>query len=80
MLVCVFKSDLGFPAIVTPTEEVLAAKKDIYELCKSSVPLGKPFKVIDASTLPIEYLQESWVVDENLLNDGVGERLANEPS
>jgi hypothetical protein len=58
-------------AIVTPTEEGLEAL-GILGVAKRSVPLGKPFKIVNFSELP-DAPQEAWVVEDSELSDGFGE-------
>jgi hypothetical protein len=69
--VIIYNQDNGIPAVVTPTEEGLELM-GIMAIAKSSVPAGKPFKIIDASELPSEP-QESWSVSDADLTDGIGE-------
>jgi hypothetical protein len=66
----IYNQDNGIPAVVIPTQEALDAH-GIMAIAVKDVPAGKPFKIIDASDLPTEP-QETWVVDEADLTDGVG--------
>ncbi len=66
----VYNQDNGVLAVVTPTPECLQAHS-ILEIAIKDVPAGKRFKIIDAADLPTEP-QETWVVDEADLTDGVG--------
>ena len=68
--VIIYLQDNGIPAVITPTQEALD-KHGIMAIAIKDVPAGKPFKIIDASELP-DTPQESWVVDEADLTDGVG--------
>jgi len=68
--VIIYNQDNGIPAVVMPTQEALDAH-GIMAIAIKDVPAGKPFKIIDASDLPTEP-QETWVVDEADLTDGVG--------
>jgi hypothetical protein len=66
----VYIQDNGVLAVVTPTPECLQTHS-ILEIAIKDVPVGKQFKIIDAADLPTEP-QETWVVDEADLTDGVG--------
>ena len=68
--VIIYNQDNGIPAMVTPTPECLETHS-ILEIAIKDVPAGKKFKIIDAADLPTEP-QETWVVDEADLKDGVG--------
>ena len=70
MHVIIYNQDNGNVAVVVPTAEALA-QHTIMEIAIKDVPTGKPFKIIDSSDLP-DAPQESWVVDESALTDGVG--------
>ena len=66
----IYNQDNGIPAVVIPTQEALDAH-GIMAIAVKDVPAGKRFKIIDASDLPTEP-QETWVVDEADLTDGIG--------
>jgi hypothetical protein len=68
--VIIYNEDNGTPAVVMPTQEALDAH-GIMAIAVKDVPAGKPFKIVDASDLPTEP-QETWVVDEADLTDGIG--------
>ena len=70
--VIIYKQDNGIPAVVMPTQEALDAH-GIMAIAIKDVPAGKPFKIIDASDLQAlqDYPQESWIVDETDLTDGI---------
>jgi hypothetical protein len=68
--VIIYKQDNGIPAVVMPTQEALDAH-GIMAIAIKDVPAGKKFKIIDAADLPIEP-QETWVIDEADLTDGIG--------
>ena len=70
MKVIIYKQDNGIPAVVMPTEEALQ-DHTIVEIAVKDVPAGKPFAIVDASDLPTEP-QETWVIDDADLTDGVG--------
>jgi hypothetical protein len=67
----IYKQDNGIPAILIPTQECLNSHT-IMEIAIKDVPAGKRFKIINADELPQGIPQEAWLIDENLLNDGVG--------
>lgn len=68
----IYKNDSGGLAVVIPAKEAL----DLYGLewiAKKDVPNGKPFKIINASDLPVD--RASRVVlanDDSIFTDGVG--------
>jgi hypothetical protein len=66
----IYNQDNGIPAVVMPTQEALDAH-GIMAIAIKDVPAGKPFKIIDAADLP-DAPQETWVVNEADLTDGVG--------
>ena len=68
--VIIYNQDNGVPAVVMPTQEALDAH-GILAVAIKDVPAGKPFKIVDEADLPDEP-QETWVVDEADLTDGVG--------
>ena len=68
--VIIYNHDNGIPAVVMPTQEALDAH-GILAIAIKDVPAGKKFKIIDAVDLPTES-QETWVIDEADLTDGVG--------
>lgn len=68
--VILHKQESGIPAVMIPTPEVLA-KFSIMEIAVRDVPAGMPFKIIPASDLP-NAPQETWIVDDADLTDGVG--------
>jgi len=65
-----YKTDAGTVALVSPTEDALASHT-IEEIAIKDVPAGKPFAIVDAADLPSEP-QESWVIDDADLVDGIG--------
>jgi hypothetical protein len=66
----IYIQDSGNAAVITPTPETLA-QYGIEAVAQKDVPAGKPYKILDASELPFAP-QETWIVDESQLNDGVG--------
>lgn len=70
MNVILYIQNNGNPAVVIPTPEALV-QYGIEAIAQKDVPAGKPYKIIDASELP-SAPQETWLVDESQLTDGVG--------
>lgn len=68
--VIIYNQDNGVPAVVVPTQEALDAY-GILAIAIKDVPAGKPFKIINAVDVP-NAPQETWVVDNNELTDGIG--------
>lgn len=66
----IYLQDNGIPAVCTPTRECLQSHS-IMEIAIKDVPAGKKFKIVNASELSTEP-QETWVIDEADLTDGVG--------
>jgi hypothetical protein len=70
MNVIIYNQDNGIPAVVIPTQEALDAH-GIMAIATKDVPAGKPFKIVAAADLP-DAPQETWVVDDADLTDGIG--------
>ncbi len=68
--VIIHKQDNGVLAVIFPTPDVLEAY-GIMAIAVKDVPAGKPFKIVDAADLP-DTPQETWVVSDADLTDGVG--------
>jgi hypothetical protein len=68
--VIIYLQDNGIPAVVVPTPEALQSHT-IQEIAVKDVPAGKKFAIINAADLP-DAPQETWVVNEADLTDGVG--------
>jgi hypothetical protein len=68
--VIIYNQDEGFPAVVSPTLEALE-EHGIMAIAVKDVPAGKPFAIVDAADLP-DAPQETWVVDDADLTDGIG--------
>jgi hypothetical protein len=68
--VIIYNQDNGVPAVVIPTQEALDGH-GITAIAIKDVPAGKPFKIIDAADLP-DAPQETWVIEDADLTDGVG--------
>lgn len=71
MQVIIYNQDNGIPAVMMPTPEALQSY-GIMAIAVKDVPAGKPFKIVDESELPQWWTQETWVVLDTDLNDGVG--------
>ena len=70
MSIIVYIQDNGTPAAITPSPSALE-QYGIEAIAIKDVPAGKPFKIIDSSELP-DAPQETWVINEAELTDGVG--------
>jgi hypothetical protein len=68
--VIIYNQDNGVVAVVIPSPEALE-QHGIMAIAIKDVPVGKRFKIIDASELPTAP-QETWTVDEADLTDGIG--------
>ena len=68
--VIIYNQDNGVPAVVIPTQEALDAH-GIMAIAIKDVPAGKPFKIVAAADLP-DAPQETWVVADADLTDGIG--------
>ena len=76
----IYQNDDGGVSIIIPTPEVLQ-DYTIEEVALKDVPAGKPFKIIDAGTLPTDRtFRNAWEVDEADLTDGVGAESNEFPS
>lgn len=71
MQVVIFKNNEGGVSVIYPTPEAINAY-GIEAIAQKDVPSGKPYKIIDASELPIRETRSQWDVDEADLTDGVG--------
>lgn len=68
----IYLTSQGGLAIIIPTQEALA-NYGIEAIALKDVPTGLPFKIIDASDIPIDRTQRNlWTVDEADLTDGIG--------
>jgi len=70
MKVIIYNQDNGVPAVVVPTPEALD-QYSLMAIAIKDVPAGKPFAIVDATDLP-DAPQETWVVDDADLTDGIG--------
>jgi hypothetical protein len=69
--VIIYNGENNIPAVVMPTQEALDAH-GIMAIAIKDVPAGKKFKIVDVSELPSDQPQETWVIDEADLTDGIG--------
>lgn len=69
--VAIFKRDDGVVAVLIPTPEALQTYS-IMEIAIKDIPYGKKFKIMNFEDLPNNAVQESWVVSDDELTDGVG--------
>lgn len=61
--VIIYKQDSGVVAIVRPTEEALRLY-GIEAIAQKDVPVGKPYKIIDASEIPADRtFRDAWEAD-----------------
>ena len=76
----IYKNDDGGVSIIIPTPEVLQ-DYTIEEVALKDVPAGKPFKIVDANTIPTDRtFRNAWEVNESDLTDGVGAESNEFPS
>ena len=68
--VIIYKQDNGVVAVVMPTQDGLDLF-GIFGVAKKDVPTGKPFKIVSVEELP-DAPQETWLIDDNDLTDGIG--------
>jgi hypothetical protein len=70
----IYLNDNGGVVVLVPAPEWLAQEGNTLEaLAAKDVPLGKPYKIIDASDIPTDRSErEAWTVDEADLTDGFG--------
>lgn len=68
----IYKTDQGQVAVIIPTTEALT-EHTIEEIAQKDVPSGKPYKIVDSSSIPSDRtFRNAWVVNESDLTDGVG--------
>lgn len=63
----VYKNDDGAVVLVIPSPD---CGLTVEKIALKDVPVGKPFKIMDASEVPED--TTAWVVDDADLTDGVG--------
>lgn len=65
----IYQNDAGGVAVAIPCDCGLA----IEQIAAKDVPTGRPYKIVDASEIPVDRSQRmAWTVDEADLTDGVG--------
>jgi hypothetical protein len=65
----IYQSDIGGGAVIIPCD----CGMTIEQIAVKDVPAGKPFKIVDASTIPTDRSErDAWTVDEADLTDGIG--------
>lgn len=68
----IYQNDNGGIGILVPAPEALA-QFGIMAIALKDVPAGKPFKIVDANSLPSDRtFRNAWEVDPADLTDGVG--------
>jgi hypothetical protein len=68
----IYQNDEGGVSIIIPTPDVLQ-NYTVEQVALKDVPAGKPFKIVDANTIPTDRtFRDAWEVDEAELTDGVG--------
>ena len=68
----IYKTNDGGVAVVIPTPEALT-NYSIQEIAEKDVPSGKPYKIVDSSSIPSDRtFRSAWEVNESDLTDGVG--------
>lgn len=69
----IYQTNEGGVAVIVPTPEALS-QHDIMSIALKDVPAGKPFKIVDASSIPSDRtFRNAWEVDPADLTDGVGD-------
>jgi hypothetical protein len=69
--VIIYNQDNGILGILFPAPECLQTRT-VMEIAIKDVPAGKRFKIVDIQDVPFEYPQETFVVSEDDLTDGIG--------
>ena len=68
----IYKNENGGVSVIHPTYEALSFMS-IDDIAKKDVPAGLPYKIVEDSEIPTDRTyRDAWVVDEDLLTDGVG--------
>lgn len=68
----IYLTDNNTVAIIIPTPEALSVHS-VMEVALKDVPVGKPFKIVDASDIPSDRtFRLAWEVDVSSLTDGIG--------
>lgn len=63
----IYKNADGSVAIITP---FLGCGLIVEEIAAKDVPVGRPYKIIDAADIPAD--RTAWALDDADLSDGVG--------
>lgn len=69
--VIIYKQDSGIIAVIHPSIEALS-ELGITAIAQKDVPTGKPYKIVDSSTLPDRSTRDTWTIADSELTDGVG--------
>jgi hypothetical protein len=68
----IFPTDDGGVAVIIPSHNCLK-EHTIEEIAAKDVPVGKPYKIVDAADIPSDRtFRDAWTVNEADLTDGVG--------
>lgn len=68
----VFLAEDGTVGVVIPTDAA-AEKWGVEAIAKKDVPVGRPYKIVDAADVPSDRMfRAAWSVDAAALTDGVG--------
>lgn len=68
----IYIQDNGVVAVIIPTPEALE-QHGIQAIAIKDVPVGKPFKLVDAADIPSDRTDRgAWTVDDADLTDGIG--------
>lgn len=68
----IYKNESGGVSVVHPTEEALQVMT-MKQIADLSVPEGVRYTIVEDDVLPTDRtFRDAWVVDEDLLTDGVG--------
>jgi hypothetical protein len=71
MQVLIYRNDEGRICVITPAPEYA---DQIISVGVKDIPLGKPFKLVDVSELPVDTPREEWVFDDATFTAGAGAR------
>ncbi|GAB6178601.1 hypothetical protein JCM16814_35010 [Desulfobaculum senezii] len=68
----IYKTDGNKVAVIIPTPEALL-RHGIKAIAKKDVPFGTPYKIVDASEIPVDRTERDlWTIDAADLTDGFG--------
>ena len=68
MKIILWKTEKNVVAVTYPAPDL-----DPHEVAKKSVASGKPYYIVDKSSLPDFAFHDAWELDESVTPDGVGE-------